>query len=152
MQSGLVHLDYVAGSPTENRVGALGIIGRVLVAGGCKGDLGGDHRPPCTGPQPEQGWSKEVPPASTGVKKPPEQGQTHRRRWMWYDSRVTAASGEWQSSAIRNNNWKQEEPQQLTSVSCAVPGSLKGTERMEGQERAAEVSGGKLMYSPSVLV
>lgn len=31
-------LGYVAGSAVEKGAGALGIIGRVLVAGGCRGD------------------------------------------------------------------------------------------------------------------
>lgn len=88
---------------TENLTGALGITGRVLVAGDCRGHLGGRGHgpPPCTGPQPEQGWSKEMPPASAEAKKPTEQGQAHRRHWGKYDSRGTVASGEGHTRAVQ---------------------------------------------------
>lgn len=80
----------------------MGIIVRVLVAGDSRSNLGGGgHRPPSTGPQPEQVWSKEMPPASAGAKKPPEQGQAHRGHWRRYDSGGTAGGGEGHSRAVQ---------------------------------------------------
>lgn len=70
----------------------MGVIGRILGAKDCRGDLGGGgHRPSCTGPQPEQERSKEMLPASAGAKKSPEQGQVYRRLWKRYDSGGTVA-------------------------------------------------------------